>query len=331
MLEAGPDHTQDPGDSRDVSLIPGLHAVSTEHDALKWPFFVKHYTDPPTGRDPKIALAEDANAPPKGIFYPRSSGVGGCTVHNAMITMAGPDADWEDLADFLGDNSWRSSAMRAHLQDLEHNDYQPLPTPAPTGWWRRLFELLKWVLGRDPDHTRGRHGFGGWLHTSVADANLALRDKQLVKMVLGAILQSWCSGLNRKRWLVRSLLKNRVAQDLDPNHLRTQAEHPEGLAVIPLAVCGERVTIHQSSATPFVMRGRRSSPREFLLETRHKCPDRLVIWTDVFVTKVLFDDGKERPRAVGVSFLRGRHLYKAHTEPNEPQAVVRFSLSRAGR
>src|SRR5215203_3464805 len=62
VIEAGPDHAAEPGDARDVSLVPGLHAVSTEHDALKWPFFVKHYEKPPAGVgiDPKTA--------PQGIF-----------------------------------------------------------------------------------------------------------------------------------------------------------------------------------------------------------------------------------------------------------------------
>jgi len=309
VLEAGPDHTEHSGDARDISLVPGLHAVSTEHDALKWPFYVKHYSKPPTGTDPKTT--------PEGIFYPRSSGVGGCTVHNAMITMAGPDSDWEDLADFLADDSWRANAMRAYFQRMEHNDYHPLPTPSPRGWWGRLFDLVKWVFGRDPDHTRGRHGFNGWLHTSVADVNLALRDKQLLKMIGGSVFQAWRSGLNRGRLFARGVLKKRIAQDLDPNHSRTQAGHPEGLMMVPLAVCGERTTIHQNGETPFVMRGRRSSPREFLHETQRKFPDKLVIRTDAFVTKVLFDDSKP-PRAVGVRYLAGNRLYRAHENPNAP-------------
>ena len=51
------------------------------------------------------------------------------------------------------------------------------------------------------------------------------------------------------------------------------------------------------------MRGRRSSPRELLHEVKAAHPDRLAIWTDTFVTKVLFDAG-EPPRAIGVEYLR---------------------------
>jgi hypothetical protein len=53
-----------------------------------------------------------------------------------------------------------------------------------------------------------------------------------------------------------------------------------------------------------------------LLETQAAHPDRLKIWTDCLVTKVLFDDGNP-PQAVGVEFLRGKHLYQAHQEPSD--------------
>src|SRR5438067_1797288 len=55
VIEAGPDHAAEPAPSpsREVSLVPALHAVSTEHEGLSWRFFVRHYDRPPTGRDPK--------------------------------------------------------------------------------------------------------------------------------------------------------------------------------------------------------------------------------------------------------------------------------------
>src|SRR5262245_39172127 len=99
VLEAGPDHlvSDRPGSAKEASLVPSFHGLSTEHPDMSWDFFVQHYENPPTGRDPKETVG-------KGILYPRSSGIGGCTVHNAMITIAGPEADWDDLADFVGDD-----------------------------------------------------------------------------------------------------------------------------------------------------------------------------------------------------------------------------------
>src|SRR4051794_24199136 len=54
VLEAGPDQSKLPATDPDheVSLVPALHAVSTEHKAVRWRFFVNHYDTPPTGQDP---------------------------------------------------------------------------------------------------------------------------------------------------------------------------------------------------------------------------------------------------------------------------------------
>ena len=105
---------------------------------------------------------------------------------------------------------------------------------------------------------------------------------------------------------------------LDPNHARTQAESPEGVVLVPLSVDGPKTTIHQNAGTPDVIRGRRSSPRELLHEVKAAHPDRLTIWTDTLVTKVLFAPG-ETPRAIGVEYQQVPRLYRAtkrrHGEP----------------
>ena len=315
VLEAGPEPSADDTPAREVSLVPGLHAVSTEHPDLSWEFFVKHYDAPPAGADPKWHHSQDPTR--DGIFYPRAAGLGGCTIHNAMITIAGPDSDWEDLADFVGDDSWRGAPMRAYFQKLEHNEYSPRPTPQPTSWFGRGWDLVRWVAGYPADHTSGRHGFSGWLHTSVTDVSIGLADRQLVKMLKAALWESKRARLDRGWTWVSRFLKGRVFQQLDPNHVRTQAEHPEGVLTVPLAVCGTRTPIHQDSETPFVMRGRRSSPRDLLLATRAAHPDRLVIWTDSLATSLVFDAGAgAEPRAVGVRYLRGARLYRAHPDPS---------------
>jgi choline dehydrogenase-like flavoprotein len=304
--------------SPEVSLVPALHAVSTEDDELSWRFFVKHYDNPPAGNDPKWHAPDPTkgeDATHEGIFYPRAAALGGCTIHNAMITIAGPDSDWDDLADYLADDSWRSERMRAYFERLEFNEYLETPTPIPRRFRGRLWDSLKWLFGSDPDHTGGRHGFGGWLHTSVVDLELGLSDRQLVKMIKAALAQCARAGLERADTLVRDVFRGNIRQHLDPNHAATQAESPEGAVLIPTAVCGERTTIHENAATPNVRRGRRSSPRELLLEVRAGHPENLIIWTDCLVTQVLFEDGAP-PRAVGVKLLRGARLYKAHKRPS---------------
>ena len=326
VLEAGSSQGLQPATdpAHEVSLVPSLHGVSTEHEDLSWRFFVKHYDRPPTGADPKH---HEPDRPDGGIFYPRAAALGGCTIHNAMITIVGPDSDWDDLADFLADESWRASRMRAYFRRMEANGYSPKPTLPPRTRIGRGWENVLWLFGREPDHTSGRHGFNGWLHTSVTDISLGLNDKQLVKMLKAALRQANRAGLERSWTLVRHFLKGRIFQSLDPNHAQTQAESPEGLVLIPLAVCGRGTTVHQDRSMPFVMRGRRSSPREFLLQTQASHPENLTIWTDCLVTKVLLDGGNP-PRAYGVEFKRGRQIYRAHVRPNAPpesteQVVVR--------
>ncbi len=324
VLEAGGNQAAPPrGPAHEVTQVPVLHGAASEHPALSWQFFVDHYDTPPTGPDPKRVQDPNHRGFNK-IFYPRAAALGGCTVHNAMITIAGPDSDWDDLADFLNDDSWRGSRMRAYFRRLEFNHYSLLPTKLPTTWWGKAWDNVKWLLGFDPDHARGEHGFEGWLHTSYTDLAPGFRDKQLLKMLKAALRQAKLTGLERAGTLASRFLTGRAWQSLDPNHARTQAESPEGLALIPLAVCGRRTTIHQSSDKPDVQRGRRSGPRERLLDVQQKHPDRLHIWTDCLVTKVLFDTS-DPPRAIGVEYLQGQHLYRAHHEPSElevaPQQV----------
>ncbi len=318
VIEAGSGETATtpPAESPEVSLVPALHADSTEDPKLSWRFFVKHYDNPPTGQDPKWhtpAAGEDATH--EGIFYPRAAALGGCTVHNAMITIAGPDADWDDLADYLGDDSWRSERMRPYFQRLERNEYLGRPSPIPRRFWGRWWDNIKWLFGFDADHTGGKHGFEGWLHTSVTDLELGLSDKQLVKMIKAALWQAGRAGLERANTLVKDIVRGNIKRRLDPNHAVTQAQDPEGVVLIPIAVCDEPTTIHANRAMPNVRRGRRSSPRELLLEVRAARPEKLVIWTDCLVTRVLFRDG-EPPRAVGVELLRGARLYKADVNPS---------------
>jgi choline dehydrogenase-like flavoprotein len=309
------------GESHEVSQVPVFHAVSTEHPDLSWEFFVNHYDQPPTGKDPKWYTAKPGQDPNKtGIFYPRAAALGGCTIHNAMISVAGHDSDWDELADFLKDESWRGARMREYFKKLEYNEYSQPPTPIPTSWWGRAWDDFRWLFGKDPDHTRGGHGFDGWLHTSFIDISLGLNDKQLITMIKAALTQANLSGLDRADTLAHRFLTGRVGQLLDPNHRHTKAEHPEGLALIPVAVCGRRTTIHQNREMPDVQLGHRSSPREFMLEAKAKCPENIEFLTECLVTKVLFDDSTP-PRAIGLEVLKGRHLYKAHPEPSTKPGI----------
>jgi choline dehydrogenase len=89
----------------------------------------------------------------------------------------------------------------------------------------------------------------------------------------------------------------------DPNDWQTMTRRPEGVMLVPIAVRG----------------GQRNSPRDYLMKVQKEYPDHLVIWPETLVTEIIFDrDAGEvgEPIAIGVRFLQGKHLYKAHPEPS---------------
>jgi choline dehydrogenase-like flavoprotein len=325
LLEAGPrtDDRPPTAPAREVTEVPALHGVSSEHPEVSWAYSVEHFEEPPVPDDTK----RNKKGFP-GIFYPRATGLGGCTIHNAMITVLGPDKDWNEIAEFTGDDSWRASRMRAYFERLERCQFHPRPSGlSPDSTLERLALELGRALGRRDDPTAGGHGFDGWLATSTGDFRLGLKDKQLLKVLLGAVERSAKAGLDEPKDLLESVLKGEISDLLDPNHERTQQESPEGITVIPVAIHGQQ--------DPEVeRRGHRSGPRERVLEVERRSKSNelgrgsLEVWTDCLVRRVLFErrpDGELA--AVGVELERGRGLYRAtpdasSTPPGKTETVL---------
>ena len=150
--------------------VPAFHARSSENNQLAWKFYVHHYADPKQEkRDTYNYLknVEVDHARRTGIFYPRAGTLGGCTAHHAMIFIAPHNSDWNDIAKLTGDKSWRGWRMRKYFQRLERCGYLNRP------WYRR------WNFGR--------HGYDGWMPTTIADATLLLRDSVLLRVVMAAV------------------------------------------------------------------------------------------------------------------------------------------------
>ncbi len=158
---ASPDEDRLPEDYE----VPTFHPMSTENEALKWEFFVRHYANQKQQeRDPKFVKSEN------GIFYPRAGTLGGCTAHNAMIMVYPHNADWDHIADITGDPSWRARNMRRYYQRLENCRHR---------WpYRLLYRLTGW----NPT----RHGFSGWLSVEKAVPPVVLTDRDLVTIILQA-------------------------------------------------------------------------------------------------------------------------------------------------
>lgn len=294
LLEAGGDPCADSAKGKLLYEVPIFHGLSTENPECQWDYFVRHYTaDNLQERDSKIVVNDDGSwtysngadpaGRPFGVWYPRAGTLGGCTSHNAMITVTPQDIDWNNIAKLTGDNSWRAENMNRYFARLENCRYRPRPGSLKyvgkgLGW-----SLLALLRGRADwrDWAHG-HGFGGWLTTSEADPRLVLKDKAIVKLLLNSVSISLKTGLGNP---VLSF-----ATALDPNDLRNNEDAREGLAFTPLAV-------HN---------GKRNGPREFLLRTRDTTTN-LTIQLHSLVSRVLFEGN----RAVGVEFLEGQHLYEA--------------------
>ncbi len=259
LLEAGGDPVQlqgsDPaGPNRlpDDYQVPVFHAFSAENTAMKWDFFVRHFaSDEVQKRDPKYVETYEGRRV-DGILYPRAGTLGGCTAHNAMITVYPHNSDWDGIADLTGDPSWSADNMRQYFERMENCEHRP------------LFRLLA-KLGINPT----RHGFNGWLTTQLAAPTVALKDHALVDSLVKCTLQAFIECGQKHEtigWEVEGLG--------DPNDWRLVKANATGLRYPPLAT-KNRV---------------RTGTREFLLDVKQRYPDRLTIELDALATRVLFDD-----------------------------------------
>jgi choline dehydrogenase len=300
VVEMGPEKPPPPaGVKVEPTEVPLLHIESTEDERLSLRFFVQHFDDDPDrSQDPKVHLPENARRDERGIFYPRAQGVGGCTIHNAMITVCGLSEDWDEIAEATEDESWRGERMRPYFQRVERCHY------ARPSLWSRLTGWLGFGTGWE----NGRHGFSGWLDTTMPDLRLLKRDRQLLKVVLAAAVASLRAGVDRFTDLARAALSGRVLPSLDPNHWETMRQKEVGVSRIPSAVTSQ---------------GERASPRERLLGMKNSgspASQRLYLLTGACVTEVVLADApattgaRDQParvRATGIRYLPREHVYEA--------------------
>jgi len=297
LLEAGGDSCVESEKGRLLYEVPIFHGLSTEFEDCRWDYFVRHYSDDTQQRkDSKLVIQDPASGQRvDAIWYPRAGTLGGCTAHNAMITVTPQNYDWDGIAKTTNDPSWLSANMNRYFERLENCQYQPRPGSVKyvlSGLLWSLIALAKrnstwrdWVHG---------HGFAGWLTTSEADARLVLKDIEIIRILLKAVRFAFAEKLPHP--LLGFLTK------LDPNDSRNDYNMREGPALTPLAVG----------------RGKRNGPREFLLRTAEQFPDRLKIELHALASRVLFDGRK----AVAVEFLEGEHLYEA-----DPRCRARLTAS----
>jgi choline dehydrogenase len=91
--------------------VPAFHPLSTVDQYLQWNYYVRHYAD-----DPRHNNDSKRDKERKVIWYPRAGTLGGCTAHNAMITIYPHESDWDRIATLTDDASWSSDRMRRYFQ-----------------------------------------------------------------------------------------------------------------------------------------------------------------------------------------------------------------------
>ncbi|KAK7002429.1 choline dehydrogenase [Favolaschia claudopus] len=110
--------------------------------------------------DPTIDLDYRVNEYPSDfhvqrndIWYPRSAGIGGCTLHNALShSTENLHETFDNLARTFNDSSWSRENMQKYLVSIERNLFLTPPNPD--------------------------HGFDGWLTTVRGPVNFSSTDPQ---------------------------------------------------------------------------------------------------------------------------------------------------------
>ena len=307
LLEAGDLKEED----LDYTEIPALHVKASERPGLSWKYFIEHYSDASRAvldskRCPGASGCEPGDT---GVFYPRGSTVGGSSAVNAMISVIPHDSDWNHIADVTGDSSWSAPAMREYLMKVERN-----------------------IQTQDSQDTTNGHGTSGWLPTNhnavltidpgnsaiitlpedVTSSYSALLYGSSVAAAIGSNDYQGVSFLITDANRLRETSIPPVSDPNDPNdpgfRIAPRPGEPIGFYQVPVAVDKH---------------GKRGGVTGRILDTVDQ-NHPLTLQTNSLVHRVLFDDSGDKPKAIGVEYLPGEHLYRADRNVNEnanPQPV----------
>ena len=308
LIDAGEDH----GADRQVQ-IPAMHPFASEYNPIRWDYFVERFDDEEqalkdskyTWQTPegdywaKLDLSDDK--PPKGsvkkgLLYPRTGALGGCTAHNALLMVQATTKDWDDIASLTGDSSWSSKNMRGYFKKLERNEY------------------LQSLLGLDG------HGYNGWLPTRLTPASLIAQDLKVVSLLLSA---ASATGKGLVSSLLGTVSGALQVLTLDVNTDSKNRDKDDLIYQMPLSANSDYV---RTGPRDFVLdvatAKNRDGSRKYKLD----------IALNTLVTKVNFDQSGDVPRAVGVSYIHGQSLYRADprasSTDNDDDEILTVNASR---
>jgi choline dehydrogenase-like flavoprotein len=328
VIEAGLDpEARDANPLPEVYQVPAYNGAATEDPATSWDFSVRHYANQARqADDSKYVAAKDPSQNGEtgtgGIFYPRAAALGGCTSHYAMIIIRPNDSDWDDIARFTGDNSWRSENMQGYFPKIERCLFYQVYK----GFFGRLLGGLLYLVQAFATFINPRqqldpsgHGLNGWQPTSFIDplviAGIARSDRTFLGLLFD-VIWSALGGKSERSILRRAISRFQLIQFLDPNVRADFITTRARLSLISIGTDGEK----------------RSGLREWLLQTQKECPDRLVVLTGAHAKRIIFDSALgQPPRAIGVEVAHGRYLYKASKQYDpdvQPERTAQYFTRR---
>ncbi|KAI3393293.1 hypothetical protein diail_4475 [Diaporthe ilicicola] len=291
LIDAGEDHGQDP-----QVQVPALHVLSSEYKPIAWDYFVNHYQDPVQARkDSKmsyrttdgeiyVGLDPPAGAEQLGILYPRVGALGGCSQHNALVTILPQENDWEYISQITGDSSWGADNMRDYYKKLEKCHYLPGALDSES------------------------HGYDGWLDTQTTPAILIAEDLKVLSLVLAAATTMGRSLLGKLIGTVTGLLEILA---LDVNTDLSTRDKFDDIYQIPLAM--KDPGFSRSSPRDFVYDVSTATNEDG--SKKYK----LDLALNTLVTKVNFDETGAKPRATGVEYLYGKSIYRADARASKTE------------
>ncbi|KAH7018229.1 uncharacterized protein B0I36DRAFT_425311 [Microdochium trichocladiopsis] len=278
LIDAGGDYSDNI-----LTQVPAYSLASTEYDEIAWDFFVNHSADPEErARDTKMVyeladgsrymgLDPPAGATPLGVLYPRTGTLGGCTRHNALVTMQAFDSDWNDIATLTGDKGWKADKMRSYFQKIEKCEYLP--------------------------NSYVGHGFNGWMNTGLTSLFTAITDLKVVTLILAACSAMGQGGLLTGLLTTVTGLASTLLTDINaPGQLDR-----EGVYQVPLSMRDSKRGGVLDWIYEVAKATNKDGSRKYHLDIK----------LETLATKIIFDESGAVPRATGIEFMEGKSLYRA--------------------
>jgi choline dehydrogenase len=236
LIEAGgtPSSQDDNSDTNAFSKTPVFNAKASDDKLLNWAYYVERYEKVGDG-----SLFEKANSKfqkltggtPEGVYYPRASGLGGCTRVNALISLYPDHQDWNNIAKKTNDQKWNSDQMRNIYDGMQKDN-------------------------------------GGWLKLSQASPLTLFKDSFLTEMAIAALQVNGnvpIQGVAKEAYT--KIVKEKFNYGLDPNHSGYLKNKPDGVFNIPFnATDGIRKGVRE-----YIMETEAQFPRNLFIKKETLC------------------------------------------------------------